>query len=147
MTNFVAEDTDQLAKINQYLAEPLLAHLATVSIDGCQPHVVPVWFDWDGQSLYISSYISTRKMRELATNPKISVAIDTVDSLHGLTAVVMEGQAEIFAAPAEFVQMTAARIYTKYMGPEGVLAKDPQEWIHSPENRIIKLTPAFLKAW
>ena len=31
-------------------------------------HVVPVWFGWDGESIYISAFRSTRKVKELIRN-------------------------------------------------------------------------------
>ena len=33
------------------------------------------------------------------------------------------------------------------LGPDGILGKDPQEWLNSPENVLVKLTPTRVKAW
>ena len=53
--------------IEMVLAEPVLARLATTDPKTMQPHVVPVWFMWDGASVWISSFVSTRKIRGLST--------------------------------------------------------------------------------
>ena len=135
------------AKIEAFLSEPLLARMATVSADDLQPHVVPVWFLWDGKSVWISSYSSTRKIRELQRNPKCSIVIDTTNRTAGLSAVLFEGQAELVTEPRELVREMATRVYARYLGPEGVLAAEPQEWIYSPENLLIKLTPQKTVTW
>ncbi|MGC9395487.1 MAG: pyridoxamine 5'-phosphate oxidase family protein [Anaerolineae bacterium] len=138
---------EQKAKIDAFLAAPLLACFATVSPETLQPHVVPVWYDWDGEVMWISSYASTRKIGELRGNPKCAIVIDVAESVDGVSAVVFEGEAELIIGPRDFVRDMALRIYARYMGPEGVLAPDPQEWANSPENLIIKVTPSFVKVW
>jgi PPOX class probable F420-dependent enzyme len=140
-------DKSRAAKMGALLSEPLLARIATASPDDLQPHVVPVWFLWDGESVWISSYSSTRKIRELQGNPKCSIVIDTSGRPDGLSAVLFEGRAELVTEPREFVREMVTRVYARYLGPEGVLAAEPQEWIHSPENLLIKLTPEKTFAW
>lgn len=129
-----------------FLAQRLLGRLATVSKDG-QPHVVPVWFLWEGGAAWISSYRSTRKVIDLELNPKCALVVDVEDAAGGLTAVTLEGRAELVSAPADAVKQRIGRIYTKYLGADGVLEKDPQEWLNSPENVLIKLTPTRVKTW
>ena len=141
----MAAENEQQVKRDAFLAEPLLARLATASADG-QPHVVPVWFLWDGERIWISSYSSTRKIRELRANPRCSVVIDVQEPRHGLTAVLIEGDAELYGA-GQFAREMATRIYTRYLGPDGVLAADPQEWIHADEQTIIGVTPRLIKQW
>ncbi len=138
---------ERKAKMDAFLTAPLLARFATASPETLQPHVVPVWYEWDGATLWISSYESTRKIGELRDNPKCAVVMDVAESVDGVSAVVFEGQAELITEPREFVRDMALRIYTRYMGPEGVLAPDPQEWANSAENLIIKVTPEFVKVW
>jgi nitroimidazol reductase NimA-like FMN-containing flavoprotein (pyridoxamine 5'-phosphate oxidase superfamily) len=147
MTDKDEANQSHAANIETLLSEPLLARIATVSVHDLQPHVVPVWFLWDGESVWISSYSSTRKIRELQCNPKCSIVIDAANRAGGLSAVLFEGQAELVTEPREFVQEMVTRVYAKYLGPEGVLAADPQEWIYSPENLLIKLTPEKTVTW
>jgi len=64
-----------------------------------------------------------------------------------LQAVLLEGAAELIATPAALVAEMSERIYTKYMGPEGVLAPEPQSWKQDPENRLIRLTPERRMTW
>jgi len=130
----------------EFLTRKLLGRLATACPDG-QPHVVPVWFLWDDGAAWISSYRSTRKVIDLERNPKCALVVDVEDAEGGLTAVMLEGRAELVSAPPNAVKQRIERIYTKYLGAEGVLEKDPQEWLNSAENVLIKLTPTRVKAW
>ena len=135
--------------IDDILLEPLLARLATVSPLTLQPHVVPVWFYWDNEYIWISAFASTRKVKEIASNPRCAVVIDGGGPPESDTpwGVLLEGTAELIDSPAEFVVEMSTRIYTRYLGPQGVLAPDPQSWIHDPENRLICLKPQLIHAW
>jgi nitroimidazol reductase NimA-like FMN-containing flavoprotein (pyridoxamine 5'-phosphate oxidase superfamily) len=136
-----------MSEMDDFLSRPLLARLATVNPEKMQPHVVPVWYGWDGQSLWISAFRSTRKVRELLKNPRCSIVIDVDGEPGGVRAVLMEGEAELVTAPQPLLEEKTAWVYTRYLGPEGVLAAEPQSWIKDPENLLIKLTPELIKTW
>jgi PPOX class probable F420-dependent enzyme len=129
--------------VQALLSEPLLARLGTANPENAQPHVTPVWFAWDGESLFISAFISTRKAREVSKNPRISVLIDTNEPTR---AVLLEGMAEVIAGVGE-VEQISEWIYARYVG-EAEVKKDPYAgWAHDPENRIIKLRPEMVYGW
>ena len=131
---------------DKFLKCILIARIATDDTNG-RPHVVPVWYGWDGECLWISAYSSTRKVRNIEKNPWISVVIDTTTDHLDNQAVVLEGRAELVRGPREFLREKFTWIYTRYLGEEGVLAKDPQEWIQDPENLLIKLKPEKITSW
>ena len=60
---------DKQIVMNQVLSQPLIARLATADQNN-QPHVVPVWFGWDGEFLWISSFSNTRKIKRFAAEPE-----------------------------------------------------------------------------
>jgi len=141
-------DAERKQQIQDLLAEPVLARLATADPQTLQPHVVPVWFLWDGSDLWISAFVSTRKVKELLKNPRCAVLIEPAQPKgRPLQAVLLEGAAELICEPSELVAQMSERIYAKYLGPEGVLAAEPQSWTSDPENRLVKLTPARQMAW
>lgn len=131
---------EKIEIINEILQQPLIARMATADLSG-QPHVVPVWFGWDGATLWISSYSNTRKVGDLGKNPKISVVIDVAEENGENKGVIFEGSVELVRAPREFLREKFVWIYTRYLGTEGVLAAEPQSWIEDPHNLLIKLTP------
>jgi PPOX class probable F420-dependent enzyme len=132
--------------IDEFLQAPLIARMATADHDG-HPHVVPVWYAWDGKSIWISSFTNTRKITELQQNPFVSVSIDVSEKNGATTAVVLEGKVELIKEPRDLVSAKSLWIYTRYLGEKGVLEKEPQSWVNDPLNLLIKLTPTDFYTW
>lgn len=130
----------------EFLTKKLIGRLATASPSG-QPHVVPVWFLWDENAIWISSYRSTRKVIDLERNHKCALVVDIEFAIDGLTAVMIEGLSEVVTQSPTETKKIIERIYLKYLGPEGILDKDPQTWLNSPENVLIKVIPTRIKTW
>jgi nitroimidazol reductase NimA-like FMN-containing flavoprotein (pyridoxamine 5'-phosphate oxidase superfamily) len=134
--------------IEELLSQPVLARLATSDLSTGQPHVVPVWFLWDGKALWISAFSSTHKVKLLRSNPRAAVLIEP-DAVHSssLQAVLLQGDAEIIEEPREFVARQAIAIYTLYLGEQGAQAKEPQSWAYDPENRLLRIQPKKVTSW
>jgi len=132
--------------IEALLNQPVLARLATANGKTGQPHVVPVWFLWDGVSLWISAFSSTRKVRDLLTNAKCAVLIEPKEP-GKVEAVLFEGEADVIDQPRHLVCDISIRIYTRYMGSEGVQDPEPQSWAVDPENRLIRLSARHVFTW
>jgi len=85
--------------------------VATVCPDG-RPHVMPVWGVWDGESLWFSSSLGSRKTRDLERDPRCAIATD-----NAFEPVVLEGVAERvtdLAAIAVFLDATNTKYWTDY---------------------------------
>ena len=130
-----------------FLSQPLLARMATANPKTLQPHVVPVWYAWDGTSLWINTFRGSRKVKDLLKNPAISVVVDSPIPLDDLSAVILEGKAEIVDLPRPELEEKITWIYTRYLGPEGVKEAEPQSWIKDPTSILIRLTPSWVKSW
>jgi PPOX class probable F420-dependent enzyme len=81
------------AHVEQRLRNDPLVWLITVRPDG-RPHVVPLWFFWDGETFLICSEPNTQKLRNLRQNPNVMLALDGAGNL-GYDVVVVEGTAEL----------------------------------------------------
>lgn len=68
-------------EVRQFLQQPRIARLSTIDANG-YPHTVPLWFDLDGDDIIIISDRNTRKIEQIAVNPKGNIQIggDTNDS-------------------------------------------------------------------
>ena len=143
----LAPKTDRKELIEAILAEPVLARLATTNPKTMQPHVVPVWFAWDGEFVWISSFVSTRKVRELRINPRGAVLIESKQENPKLQAVLLEGSVELVSQPRQLVSEIASQIYIRYLGLEGLKDPEPQSWLKDPENLLVKLTPDRIISW
>jgi PPOX class probable F420-dependent enzyme len=85
------------AHIDQRLrAEPII-WLSSVRPDG-RPHLVPVWFLWDGAAILIFSKPSAQKVRNLRHSPQVMLALDSADE--GEDVVLLEGRAELLGDDA-----------------------------------------------
>jgi PPOX class probable F420-dependent enzyme len=132
------------AEIDAFLAQPLIARIATVRPDG-RPHVVPIWFHWDGTSIYMETPPTFVKARNLAANPNVAITVDITEGGLRFKAVVLEGKVQILTDRTEVLNLVKT-IYTKYLGPEGVESPTPKRMINS-EHIIIKLSPSKILSW
>jgi nitroimidazol reductase NimA-like FMN-containing flavoprotein (pyridoxamine 5'-phosphate oxidase superfamily) len=142
-----AGDNERKSLIESILAEPVLARLATSNPKTMQPHVVPVWFLWDGEFIWVSSFMGTRKISELKNNPRGAILIESKQPNSKLQVVLIEGTVELVTEPREVVSAVSSRIYERYLGAEGVKDPEPQSWLNNPKNLLIKLTPKRIISW
>lgn len=63
--------------------------LATVRPDG-SPHLIPIWFVWIENKLYVCTARNSVKARNVAANPKVSLALED-----GSNPLVLEGSGAI----------------------------------------------------
>src|SRR5258708_34148055 len=85
------------AHIDKRLRAELMMWLSTVRPDG-RPHLVPVWFLWDGRAILIFSQPNQQKLRNLQHNPNVMVALDTAGQ--GDEGGMVEGKRELRNYPA-----------------------------------------------
>ena len=88
--------------------------LATVRADG-RPHVVPIWFDLDGDTLYFSTWHTTVKAKNIRRDPRICICVD--DERPPFSYAMLEGVAE-FVDDKDASLYWATRIGGRYMGSE-----------------------------
>lgn len=129
------------AAIEARLREDLIIWLTTVSPSG-KPHTVPVWFEWDGESVLIFSQPETRKIRDLKQNTSVALALETRDE--GEEVIFFEGAAELLA------QSTSELMTTAYIEKYAHLFPRIES---SPEKMSVEYTQAIrvsldkVKAW
>ena len=97
------------AQIDARLRSEPIIWLSSVRPDG-RPHLVPVWFWWDGAAILLFGKPGSQKVRNLRHNAHAIVALDTADE--GEDVVVFEGTAELLAETA--VQATLPAFAAKY---------------------------------
>ena len=131
-------------EIDTFLALPSLARIATVRPDG-RPHIAPMWFWWDGSSIFMETGPDFVKTRNLRANPRAAISVDITEGGLRFKGVILEGTVELLE-DRQFVLDTCTRIYTKYLGEEGSRSPTPQHMINS-EHVIIKLTPQHIASW
>ena len=64
--------------VAEFLEGAHVAALATVRPDG-RPHVVPVWYEYDGKEFTISTFRGTQKLRNLQAKGQAALSIYTTE--------------------------------------------------------------------
>jgi len=88
--------------------------LATVSEDG-RPHVVPVWFLLNGETLIFCTGLNSVKYKNMARDPRVCISVDEEKDLYSF--VKIDGRAKFSNDPDELL-LWSTRIAARYMGDE-----------------------------
>src|SRR5688572_7515800 len=63
------------AQRDAFLRETRIAKLATLNADG-SPTIVPVWFDWDGETATIFTGRTSPKIRRVQRDPRVALSVE-----------------------------------------------------------------------
>lgn len=88
--------------------------VATITQDG-RPHVVPIWFVLDGDTIVFMTGAGTAKAKHMARDPRVALCVD--DDRAPYSFVMVEGTVETSPNPPEMLEWSI-RIAARYMGPE-----------------------------
>ena len=89
------------AKQLDFLKTHELCRLATASKDA-RPHVVPVIYAVDGETLVVAVDYGTKKLKNLRENPQVAIVVDEY-RLNG--GIMVEGDCEIFERGEEYLRL------------------------------------------
>ncbi len=117
------------------------AILATVRADG-RPHVAPIWFDLDGETLVFTSGEGTVKGRNMARDPRVSLCIDDDDPPFHF--VLIEGTAELTAGDPDLLYWST-RLGGRYMGAERADEYGRRNAVEG--ELLVKVTPRKVLAY
>lgn len=122
------------------LADEGVGWLTTVGADG-QPQSSPVWFIWDGASLWLRSQAQAGKVRNVGANPR--VAFHLADDGHGGNIITIEGKASLEAEPPELLEAYLA----KYDEAIRTALQMPPEQLAADYPTTIRITPTRTRSW
>lgn len=124
------------SKIDNWLRAFRSIWVSTTRPDG-RPHAVPVWFLWDGRSLYFISGRRLQKSRNLARQPWVVVHAGDGDDV-----IILEGRAEIVTDHSESERVDSA-YRAKYVDP----GSGAQATIFEPEADLYRVNVKHIMAW
>lgn len=130
--------SDQMTSFFQRTRQAILLTTAT---DGTASGV-PIWFDWDGETVRMFSSASAPKIQRITDDPRISVLV-TNDIDEAPSWVCFEGQAEIDPdadAKALAVDILAPRYWDLDVPDHRSVVK---QWSQAPDDAfvVIRLAP------
>src|SRR3990170_1825182 len=112
--------TERGARVAARLRDELVAWLVTVKPDGT-PVPTPVWFWWDGETMLVYSQPDKPKLRHIATNRRVALALRTDED--GDALVVITGEAVVDLSAPRACALPA--YIEKYRGSIARLDSDP----------------------
>ena len=112
------------------------AKLATVRKDG-RPHVVPIWFDLDEDTLVFTTGQTTIKAANIRRDPRVCLCVD--DETPPFAYIMIEGTA-IMTADRDTLLHWATRIGGRYMGAELAEAYGNRNAVEG--ELLVRITPA-----
>jgi PPOX class probable F420-dependent enzyme len=127
-----------------FLTTERTCRVATAGADG-RPHVVPLWFVWDGQALWLSSIVRSQRWTDLARDPRVAVVIDAGEQYGELRGVEIAGVAE----PVGDVPRGAEE-HPELAGPERLFARKyagTDEFTPDGRHAWLKIVPDKLVSW
>jgi hypothetical protein len=129
--------------VDELLARPLFAHLATASDDG--PRESPVWFLWEDHALWIIGSRRTDTFpARLEREPRCAIGIVDFDRGRGLVHHVgMRGRASL----EPFDPQRATRLLARYLGDRSELwDRRFRDTLADPDNLFVRFVPKTVVA-
>jgi PPOX class probable F420-dependent enzyme len=129
-------------EVSAFLGQARTARVATNSADGT-PHISPLWFGWDGESIWFYSVVRTQRWTDVARDGRAAVVIDDGHEFGELRGVELRGTLEV-VGPVPVTGSTpetaeAERLFAaKYTG--GTM-------YHDERHAWLRLTPTKLVSW
>ena len=101
------------------------------------PHLVPVWYRWDGSAVHIWTEESRIWVRNLVRDPRVGFSVQETDE--PLAAVTMKGRASVETGETQEIDDEITLITRRY-----VPASEVEEYIgHYPDLRtIVHINPS-----
>lgn len=128
-------------RIDRMLRTETVVWLSTVNPDGT-PHLVPVWFSWDGGAILIASKAHAKKVRNLRSNPSVMLALGEPDD--DFDVGMVRGVAELLEEPAA-AALPAAHL-VKYRTQMAAIGLTPEEFLRT-YSLVIRIRPTSFLPW
>ncbi len=87
-----------LVRVHEDLASAPILWLSTTRPDG-RPHIVPTWFDWDGEAIMLFAKPDAQKVRNVRHQSSVMIALGRAEA--NFAVELLEGEAVIVDSPGE----------------------------------------------
>jgi PPOX class probable F420-dependent enzyme len=140
-----SEDARKSARIDaatdSHIRAQRVMWLTTVRPDG-RPHVVPIWFSWDGQTFLVFSKPHAVKVANIRARSQVMLAIG--DPLADFDVQLIEASAELLDEPAATAM--PPRHLGRYRDWLESIGLDRDEYVRT-YSQAIRLVPTRFLPW
>ena len=131
-----------MSKRTEFLKKQKILHLATIDNTGI-PHIVPVWYMYSGNKIYVGTNTKTEKAKNIKTNKKVSFCVDVGVHAPNIFGVMGQGDARLIKKD-QMVSRLAKKILLRYF--KTLNSKSPRE-ILDDTDCIIEIVPKEYVVW
>ena len=124
------------ADLDELLRTERTMRAGTVSPDG-SPHVVPLWFVWDGTAIWINNLRKSRRSRDLAAGSPVALCIDTGEQYFDLRGAVLYGKPERVDGNDPALEGVRKGFGEKYFGGMEIPDTKSHFWLKVVPDRIV----------
>ncbi len=126
--------------LDTFLKERFVAQLATVSKDG-SPHVKPIWFNWDGEKVWMITWLECKTVSNIQHNNRVAVSVDSsrapVTSFPDMGCLI-HGEAELVPEIKNKVDPRSWH-FINQKGPQGDILKSVEVYLKNQKMKIAKI--------
>jgi PPOX class probable F420-dependent enzyme len=119
------------------------ATLATVEPDGA-PHVVPVWFVFRDDHLFVATNSGTRKFKNVAARPTASLVVDIRDP--GKERWV-SGTGPVAILRGDDAGSIVTAIHERYLTPEAITDPRTGPGFAAVDDVVLRIEPRHWRSW
>ena len=134
-----------MAEGRRTFKEVRVAQVASLLGDG-SPHVVPLWFVWLPEGVYVTSRKESRLARNLARDPRVSLLVHRGQAWMEQAGVLILGRAEVLGPDHPEAKKALSGWFEKYrseLSGGGFAAYT--EAVHEPLVFVIR--PSQVSSW
>ena len=125
----------------KYLQRQEIGRIATVSSDHT-PHVTPVAFASDKETLYLNIEHDSKKARNIRENPKVQFVVDDAPTFESFRGVLISGKAELVSGGKSH-EVARDLLYSKYPNYEEQYPIEEGGW----SKYILIIIPTKILRW
>jgi Pyridoxamine 5'-phosphate oxidase len=128
-------------ELDAFLGAERTCRVATTGPNG--PHNSPLWFVWDGASLWLSSIVKSQRWTDISRNSQASVVIDAGEDygeLRGAELIgqlVQVGEAPRTDAPDAQLARPETLFAVKYSGSDQYVPDGRHGWLRLTPDKIV----------
>lgn len=131
-------------ELDEFLRTQRTCRVATVSADGA-PHVAPLWFAWDGTSLWLYSITRSKRGADLRRDPRIAVVVDAGVEYDELRGAELAGTVEFIGEVPRTGEPVPELVEIERLFARKNFGID--ELPHDGRHAWLRLTPKTVTSW
>ena len=133
-------------ELHRFLDEERVLTCATIGPGG-RPHLMPLWYVRDGNTLLAWTYGKSQKVRNLERDARATIQLEAGRDVYGeLRGVMLECDVAIERNPARVGEL-GMKLMARYAG--GELSQEARASVlqQAPKRVLLRFTPTRIVSW